>query len=90
MLTAHAALRRGTHIFSWGRGDLGQLGTELDQSQSQPVLVQAVEDKDVAHVGASAFNSAFVTGTVQAPDAVAGSIHRRLRLHLLIFTEPQQ
>ena len=71
--TAHNALRRGTHIFSWGRGDLGQLGTELDQSQSQPVLVQAVEDKDIAHVAASAFNSAFVTGAMQAPAPCAGS-----------------
>ena len=55
-------LRGGTHIFSWGRGDLGQLGTGLDTSQSQPVLVQAVEAKDVSHVAASVFNSAFITG----------------------------
>ena len=58
----HAPLRGGTHIFSWGRGDFGQLGTELDLSQPHPVLVQAVEDKDIAHVAASVFNSAFITG----------------------------
>ena len=58
----HVPLRGGTHIFSWGRGDLGQLGTELDLSQPHPVLVQAVEDKDIAHVAASVFNSAFITG----------------------------
>lgn len=55
-------LRGGTRILSWGRGDLGQLGTELDLSQPQPVLVQAVEAKDVSHVAASVFNSAFITG----------------------------
>ena len=57
-------LHHGTHIFSWGRGDLGQLGTNRGQSESQPVLVQAVEDKDVAHVAASVFNSAFITGGI--------------------------
>ncbi len=57
-----SVLHHGTHIFSWGRGDLGQLGTEGDQSELQPVLVRAVEDKDVAHVAASVFNSAFITG----------------------------
>lgn len=57
-----SVLHHGTHIFSWGRGDLGQLGTERDQSEPQPVLVRAVEDKDIAHVAASAFNSAFITG----------------------------
>ena len=62
MSVDHNHLRGGTHIFSWGRGDLGQLGTELDLSQPQPVLVQAVEAKDVAHVAASVFNSAFITG----------------------------
>ena len=57
-------LHHGTHIFSWGRGDLGQLGTERGLSESQPVLVHAVEDKDVAHVAASVFNSAFITGGI--------------------------
>ncbi len=33
-----SVLHHGTHIFSWGRGDLGQLGTERDQSEPQPVL----------------------------------------------------
>lgn len=58
----HTPLRGGTRVFSWGRGDLGQLGTELDLSQPEPVLVQAVEAKDVSHVAASVFNSAFITG----------------------------
>lgn len=62
MSVEHASLRGGTHIFSWGRGDLGQLGTGLDVSQPQPVLVQAVEAKDVSHVAASVFNSALITG----------------------------
>lgn len=62
MSVDHMSLRGGTHIFSWGRGDLGQLGTGLDSSQPQPVLVQAVEAKDVSHVAASVFNSAFITG----------------------------
>ena len=57
-----SVLHHGTHIFSWGRGDLGQLGTQRDQSEPQAVLVRAVEDKDVAHVAASVFNSAFITG----------------------------
>ena len=57
-----AALHHGTHIFTWGRGDLGQLGTGQDQSASQPALVNAVEDKDVAHVAASVYNTAFITG----------------------------
>ena len=56
-------LHRGTHIFSWGRGDLGQLGTDRDQSEAQPLLVRALEDRDVAQVAASVFNSAYVTGT---------------------------
>lgn len=62
MSSDHTLLRGGTRIFSWGRGDLGQLGTELDLSQLQPVLVQAVDDKDITHVAASVFNSAFITG----------------------------
>ena len=57
-----ASLRAGTHIYSWGRGDLGQLGTEHDTNESEPVLVTAVESKDVAHVAASVFNSAYITG----------------------------
>ncbi|DBA87172.1 TPA: hypothetical protein ACH3X2_005178 [Trebouxia sp. C0005] len=60
-----SVLHHGTHIFSWGRGDLGQLGTERDQSEPQPVLVRAVEDKDIAHVAASAFNSAFITADAE-------------------------
>ena len=62
-----ASLRAGTHIFSWGRGDLGQLGTGSDISEHQPVLVQAVESKDVAHVAASVFNSAYITGLASHP-----------------------
>ena len=62
MAEEKSGLHHGTHIFSWGRGDLGQLGTERDQSEPQPVLVRAVEDKDVTHVAASVFNSAFITG----------------------------
>ncbi|KAL3150238.1 hypothetical protein ABBQ32_000096 [Trebouxia sp. C0010 RCD-2024] len=65
MSVDHTSLRGGTHIFSWGRGDLGQLGTGLDSSQPQPVLVQAVEAKDVSHVAASVFNSAFITADTE-------------------------
>ena len=61
-----ASLRAGTHIFTWGRGDLGQLGTERDTNETQPVLVTAVESKDVAHVAASVFNSAYITGLSNA------------------------
>lgn len=57
-----ASLRAGTHIFSWGRGDLGQLGTDRDVNETQPVLVRAVDAKDVAHVAASVFNTAYITG----------------------------
>lgn len=61
-----ASLRAGTHIFTWGRGDFGQLGTERDTNENQPVLVTAVESKDVAHVAASVFNSAYITGLSNA------------------------
>ena len=68
MTIDYNSIHHGTHIFSWGRGDLGQLGSGLDSSRTQPALVAAVEDKDVAHVAASIFNSAFVTGEQHAAD----------------------
>lgn len=75
------SLHRGTHIFSWGRGDLGQLGSELDQSEAQPVLVQAVEDKDIAHVAASVFNSAFITGASPSLAQTALNVDRWANVH---------
>lgn len=55
-------VRAGTHIFAWGRGDLGQLGLSQDTSESGPVLVTALDFEDIAHVAASVYNSAFITG----------------------------
>lgn len=50
-------------VYSWGRGDLGQLGLGDEGNHSLPTLIPNFEDKDILHVAASDFHTAFLTGT---------------------------
>jgi alpha-tubulin suppressor-like RCC1 family protein len=51
-------------VYSWGRGDLGQLGLGDEGNYSQPTLIPNLADKDILHIAASDFHSAFLTGVV--------------------------
>ncbi|KAG6544026.1 hypothetical protein Mapa_014549 [Marchantia paleacea] len=49
-------------VYSWGRGDFGQLGLGDESDRSFPSLVQSLADKDILHVAAGDFHTAFLTG----------------------------
>ncbi|KAL2629156.1 hypothetical protein R1flu_013842 [Riccia fluitans] len=49
-------------VYAWGRGDFGQLGLGDDSDRDHPALVQSLLDKDILHVAAGDFHTAFVTG----------------------------
>lgn len=58
-----AALRRpGTEVWSWGRGDCGQLATGTLEDSPVPAVVKALRGRDVLTVAAGAFDTAVVTG----------------------------
>lgn len=48
-------------VFSWGRGDLGQLGLGDAADQDHPTLVKSFLKKDIVHIAASDFHTAFLT-----------------------------
>jgi alpha-tubulin suppressor-like RCC1 family protein len=47
--------------YTWGRGDLGQLGLGTDSNAEVPTLVAALADKNVVHVAAAEYHTAFLT-----------------------------
>ncbi|KAL3687154.1 hypothetical protein R1sor_013463 [Riccia sorocarpa] len=49
-------------VYAWGRGDFGQLGLGDESDRNHPVLVESLVDKDILHVAAGDFHTAFVTG----------------------------
>ncbi|CAM6124002.1 unnamed protein product [Calypogeia fissa] len=54
--------RPSVSVYSWGRGDLGQLGLGDEGNHSHPTLIPNLADKDILHIAASDFHSAFLTG----------------------------
>lgn len=57
--------REEVDVYSWGRGDLGQLGTSAAVSSSgTPTLVAGLHDRGVVHMAGSLFHSVALTGEV--------------------------
>jgi alpha-tubulin suppressor-like RCC1 family protein len=55
--------REQVDVYSWGRGDLGQLGTSTDVCCSgTPTLVAGLHDRGVVHMAGSLFHSVALTG----------------------------
>ncbi|KAI5073199.1 hypothetical protein GOP47_0011212 [Adiantum capillus-veneris] len=48
-------------VFAWGRGDLGQLGVGDEADRDSPTLVESFSKKDIVHIAASDFHTAFLT-----------------------------
>ncbi|MCO5551230.1 hypothetical protein L7F22_004729 [Adiantum nelumboides] len=48
-------------VFAWGRGDLGQLGVGDEAGRDSPTLVESFSKKDIVHIAASDFHTAFLT-----------------------------
>ena len=51
-------------MYSWGRGDLGQLGTSTGVSSSSgtPTLAAGLHDRGVVNMAGSLFHSVALTG----------------------------
>lgn len=51
-------------MLALGRGDLGQLGVGDLSDHSTPVTLAALAGKDIVHIAAGEYHTAFLTGTV--------------------------
>lgn len=51
-------------MYALGRGDLGQLGVGDDSDHPTPVPVAALAGKDIVHIAAGEYHTAFLTGTI--------------------------
>lgn len=49
------------HAYTWGRGDLGQLGLGDENDRSTPALVGDLADRDIIHVALGDCHAAFLT-----------------------------
>jgi alpha-tubulin suppressor-like RCC1 family protein len=56
--------REEVDVYSWGRGDLGQLGTSTGVSSSSgtPTLAAGLHDRGVVNMAGSLFHSVALTG----------------------------
>jgi alpha-tubulin suppressor-like RCC1 family protein len=52
-------------VYAWGRGDEGQLGVGDESDHSEPTTVSALASKDIVHIAAGEYHTAFLTGTIQ-------------------------
>lgn len=52
-------------MYAWGRGDEGQLGVGDESDHSEPTTVSALAGKDIVHIAAGEYHTAFLTGTIQ-------------------------
>lgn len=58
-----AALRRpGTEVWTWGRGDCGQLATRGLEDSHVPAVVEGLRGRDIVSLSAGAYDTAAVTG----------------------------
>eukprot|EP00193_Tetraselmis_chui_P018919 CAMPEP_0177780760 /NCGR_PEP_ID=MMETSP0491_2-20121128/17426_1 /TAXON_ID=63592 /ORGANISM="Tetraselmis chuii, Strain PLY429" /LENGTH=145 /DNA_ID=CAMNT_0019300655 /DNA_START=134 /DNA_END=567 /DNA_ORIENTATION=- len=48
-------------VLVWGRGDLGQLGNGVAAGSWSPEVMASLPGKDVTHIAAGMFNTAYVT-----------------------------
>lgn len=48
-------------VLVWGRGDLGQLGNGAASCAPSPEAMESLAGKDVVHVAAGMYNTAFLT-----------------------------
>lgn len=58
-----ATLRRpGTEVWTWGRGDCGQLATGSLEDSPMPAVVKGLRGRNILNIAAGAFDTAVVTG----------------------------
>lgn len=58
-----ATLRRpGTEVWTWGRGDCGQLATGSLEDSPVPAVVKGLRGRNILNLAAGAFDTAVVTG----------------------------
>ena len=48
-------------MYTWGRGDLGQLGQSTDKNFTWPALLHTLRNKQIMHVSANIYHSAALT-----------------------------
>ena len=61
-VTDPRSLGRNTFIYTWGNGDMGQLGLESTETHTTPQLVKALKGRDIVAATGNLWNSAFLTG----------------------------
>jgi len=54
--------RPGTEVYTWGRGDCGQLGTGSLEDSPVPAVVKGLRGRNILTLAAGAFDTAMVTG----------------------------
>lgn len=50
-------------VYAFGRGDLGQLGVGDEREHTSPTSVTSLVHKDIVHIAAGDYHTAFLTGT---------------------------
>lgn len=50
------------YVYAWGRGDFSQLGLGDTLDRGVPTLLDSLEGKDIVHVAAGEYHTAFLTG----------------------------
>ena len=56
----------GTHIYTWGRGDMGQLGSGRHEDIFYPQQPEALYNRQIVYATANLFNTIFVLGMTTA------------------------
>ena len=51
-------------VYAWGRGDLGQLGVGDESDHPNLTALSTLVGKDIVHIAAGDYHSAFLTGTI--------------------------
>ena len=57
-----AVCKQQAITYSWGRGDLGQLGSGPADACLTPTKIEDLDGRDIVHAAGNLFNSAFLTG----------------------------
>lgn len=60
-LSSHSLLKLSSLVFSWGRGDFGQLGIRDSPEIAAQTNVLDLEGKNIIHVALGEYHSVFLT-----------------------------
>lgn len=52
----------GTEVYTWGRGDCGQLGSDAAQDSAAPTAIDSLHGRDIVNAAVGALHAAVVTG----------------------------